>query len=103
MADISSGMKSETLEEARERFVALSEAEKQGAAAASEGILTPEIDPAVEDRIAEVNEHGAQLQNLMHSRGELIAFGEEGEESQSEARSARRARKGGRKSKASDE
>lgn len=106
MAEISSGMKSETLDEARERFAALTEAEKQGAAAASEGILVPEVDPAVEDRIAEVNEHGAELQRLFHSRGEVVvADADNTEENQGEGRASRRSsrRTGGRKSKASDE
>lgn len=104
MADISSGMKSETLDEARERFIALSEAEKQGATQAQEGILVPEVDPAVEDRAAEVNEHGAELQRLFHSRGEIANLDEGADESTGEPRASRRSsRKTGRKSKASDE
>jgi len=69
-------MKSESLEEARARLVALSEAEREGMDAAQDGILTPERDPVLDARADEVDAHGAQLFDLQHARGEIPATGD---------------------------
>ena len=72
------GMKSESLEEARARMAALSDAEREGMDAAQEGILTPERDPLLDARADQVDEHGAQLFDMLHSRGDIPPAPDEG-------------------------
>jgi hypothetical protein len=61
MADaVQNGMKSETLDEARQRLAALSEAERAGAEQAQEGILAPARDPVLDERAEQINEIGAR-------------------------------------------
>ena len=61
MADaVQNGLKSETLDEARQRLLALSEAEREGTEASQEGILAPARDPAFDQRAEQINEIGAR-------------------------------------------
>lgn len=99
MADaVQNGMKSETLDEARQRLLALSEAERVGAEAAQEGILAPARDPAFDERAEQVNEIGARRM-AMHD--ELAVDFESGLEPEvtvdEEGRPQARRRSGGRK------
>lgn len=99
-----SAMRSESRAEARERMVALSEAEKQGAAAATEGILTPMFrTPQDEERAAQIDANDQarlELQEEISGNGpgegfdvteQLGGAGESGEGG--EPRQARRGRK----------
>jgi hypothetical protein len=86
------GMKSESLEEARARLAALSDAEREGMDAAQEGILVPERDPALDARADEVDEHGKALFDINHARGEIVPA-DEGAEGAAEPREGTRAAK----------
>ncbi len=77
-------MKSETLPEAHARLKAMSDAEKEGAAAASEGQLQPLRNPALDERAAQIDEGDEarleQLEELSRSGGDMIMAGTQDEE-----------------------
>ncbi len=100
MADVQQGMTSESLSEARERFVRLSERESAGMAAAQEGNLVPDPDPDGElaARADAVDEHGAALMALTDARGEVMNADADANEETAARKGRRSSRRGGRKS-----
>jgi hypothetical protein len=72
-------MKSETLTEAHARLKSMSDAEKEGAAAASEGQLQPLRNPALDERAAQLDEGDqarlGQLEAISRGGGDMILAG----------------------------
>lgn len=72
-------MKSETLPEAHARMKAMSDAEKEGATAATEGQLQPARNPALDERAQQLDdgdpERLERLEEVSRSGGDMIRAG----------------------------
>ena len=98
MADaVQNGMKSETLDEARQRLLALSEAERAGAEQAQEGILAPARDPVLDERAEQLNEIGARRMAMHDELAVDYEVGAEPEVSYDEEGKPQARRRGGSK------